>query len=105
MSSRPQPVNASRPVAHALQLFAALRSTAVRSSRYEIWSAFSVGLSASRMAAAAVTCGAANDVPAPRRKSDGPQSEYPWSVQEGFCAVMASGIVERMWSPGAEMSL
>jgi hypothetical protein len=42
---------------------------------FDTWSGRSDGFSASSTAAAAVTCGAANDVPEACTNSSGPQSE------------------------------
>jgi hypothetical protein len=77
-----------------LQPVAAFTSVAVRSSTFVNWSGVSVGRSASRTAAAAATCGAANEVPDACRNSSGPQSEYPWLTHVGRGAVSARGSVE-----------
>jgi len=69
-------------------------SVAVRSNRFKTWSGCSAGSSANKTAAAAVTCGAANEVPAACRNSSGPQSEYPWFWHSGRVAVRARGSVE-----------
>ena len=70
---------------------------------YPTWSGVSEGSTPSRSAAAALTCGAANDVPIASRSSNGPQSEYA-SVQPESAATRFDGIVENMSSPGAATS-
>ena len=75
MSSRPQPVSGSRPVAQARQPVAAVMSTAERSSTVATWSGRRAGSVASSSAAAAETWGAANDVPSPPEYSSPAQSE------------------------------
>ena len=102
MFSLPQPVYSSRPGAHWSQPFAAVSSVALRSSSHDTWSGVSFGSSPSTSAAAAETCGAANDVPIASRNSSGPQSEYGPSAQPGV--VMLCGIVEKIPSPGAARS-
>src|SRR5580765_2429344 len=93
-SSRPQPLIGSRCSGHDLQPFAAFTSVAERSRMFATWSDCKLGLSASSTAAAAVTWGAAKDVPAACRNSSGPQSEYPWFMQSGRNDVNARGSVE-----------
>ena len=77
-----------------MQPFDAFTSVAVRSRMLMTWSGCNAGFSAKRTAAAAVTCGAAKDVPAAWRNSSGPQSEYPWFWQRGRDEVSARGKVE-----------
>ena len=102
---RPQPVNGSRPGGHAAQPVAAFASSALRSSSHATCSGASLGSWPSRSAAAAETCGAANDVPIASRNSNGPQSEYGWSAQPARRSTSCRGIVEKIASPGAARSL
>src|SRR6266511_1389747 len=62
-SSLPQPDKASRSGGQPEQPVEAFRSTADRSRMVVVWLGVSVERCASRSAAAAATCGAANDVP------------------------------------------
>ncbi len=59
----------------------------------------------SRFAAAAVTCGAENDVPSGGRNSLVAHGVYPWSRQPARSAVSDRGKVEMTSSPGAATSL
>ncbi len=83
-----------------------LSSVAVRSSSHETWSGVSAGSTPMRSAAAAVTCGAANEVPRPSWNSDGPQSEYGIPAHPVIDGVdqAAAGMVEKIGPPGATMS-
>ncbi len=104
-SSVPQPVSASRPGGHCAHPVDASSSIALRSSSHETWSGRSVGSWPRMSAAAAATCGAAKDVPIALRNSSGPQSEYGCPVHAGLSSSRFVGIVEKMLSPGAAMSL
>src|ERR1041384_7272296 len=75
MLSLPQPVSAFRPSGQSAQPLSGLAGVADRSSSQETWSEVSVGSSEKSVAAAAVTCGAENEVPAAWRYSLGPQLE------------------------------
>src|SRR5581483_9636103 len=104
-SSRPQPVNGSRPRAQSEQPSEAFASTAERSSSHETWSGVSVGSTPRSSAAAAETWGAANEVPTAFRYSNGPQSEYACPAHDGReASTRLRGTVERMATPGAAMS-
>src|SRR5207237_6177596 len=104
-SSLPQPLSESRRSEQRAQPVAAFTSSALCSSSVVAWLFDSDGAVANSTAAAAVTCGAANDVPSGLRSSSGPQSEKPWSAQSGLGDVIASGSVEKIPEPGAERSL
>ena len=65
----------SRPGGQVAQPVAGFTSVAVRSSSHSTWSGVSFGSTPSSSAAAAATCGAANEVPMPSWNSDGPQFE------------------------------
>src|SRR5262249_24680724 len=69
----PQPVSESRPEAQAGQPEPAAPSLALRSSTHSGCEADSFGKAPRTSAAAAETCGAANDVPMPSLNSAGPQ--------------------------------
>ena len=103
----PQPVNESRPTGHAGQPVAGVASVALRSSTHSSWELESLGYSPSRSAAAAVTCGAANDVPIPSLNSDGPQFAYALfgPLHPGTeASTRLRGIVEKIGPPGAATS-
>ena len=104
-SSLPQPEYASRPVAQAAHPVSAFASAAVRSRIEPTCSAVRSGRRLKRIAAAALTCGAENDVPCAWRYSSGPQLEKPWSAHAGKREVSGRGKVERICSPGAARSL
>ena len=74
-SRTPQPVSESRPNGHDAQPVEELASAAERSSSHSTWSGVSFGSTPRSSAAAAATCGAANEVPIPSLNSDGPQLE------------------------------
>ena len=75
MSSFPQPDSESRLPEHAPHPLAGVAVVAVRSISVETWSGLSEGRIENRVAAAALTCGAENDVPDAWRYSFGPQLE------------------------------
>ena len=104
-SRLPQPEYLSRPAGHSAQPVAGETSSAPRSSSHDTWSGVSVGSCPSRSAAAAETCGAANDVPIASRNSSGPQIEYGPSGHAVAESARSRGMVEKIPSPGAEMSL
>src|SRR5215475_381706 len=74
-SSRPQPLSASAFVVQSTQPLAGVASTADSFRIVLAWSGLSDGTSPKSSAAAAATCGDANDVPSAGRKSVVPQFE------------------------------
>ena len=88
-----------------MQPFVAFTSSALCSSNASTWLFVSWGFTAKSSAAAAETCGAANDVPSGSLYSSLPQSEKPCGTQVARSAVSASGKVEKIPCPGAERSL
>ena len=104
-SSRPQPDSESWPSAQPAQPVAGVWSAAAIRRIALTCSGRSVGRRLSSTAAAALTCGAAKDVPCAARYSSGPQLEYPCSEHDGYLAVRGRGRIERISWPGAARSL
>ena len=106
-SRRPQPLSGVAQQARSVgQPFAAFTSSArVLEQRRDLAVRQRAGRRAKSIAAAAETCGAANDVPSGSRSRPSRSPSKPWSRHVGPQRVIASGSVEKMRSPGAEMSL
>ena len=104
--SAPQPVSESRPTGSGGSRSPASRRRRVRSSSHASWSGDSFGSEPSRSAAAAETCGAANEVPIAvlELRRAAVRVRRLAGAAGADASTRLRGIVEKIGPPGAAMS-